>query len=75
LNVLPEDVKAQIGELLVGMCEGALMRGHLGQGLLERFVPVRDSGYDDIRAMLRPAEQAGLTVLRQPVPQGNPRPA
>jgi hypothetical protein len=57
-------VKAQIGELLVGMSEGALMRGHLTQGLFERFVPVRASDYDDIRTMLRPAEQAGLMVLR-----------
>jgi phosphonate transport system substrate-binding protein len=61
---LPESIRAQISRLLIEMSGDANMRGHLAEGLFECFVAVSDTDYDDIRAMLRLAEQKGLTVLR-----------
>jgi phosphonate transport system substrate-binding protein len=61
---LPDSLKVDMSRLLVEMCRDADMDGRLAEGLFECFVPVRDSDYDDIRAMLRLAEQAGFTVLQ-----------
>jgi hypothetical protein len=36
----------------------------LSHGLVERFAPVADADYDDIREMLAATEQAGFGVLR-----------
>jgi hypothetical protein len=38
-------------------------RTKLGRGFIDRFVPVTDGDYDDIREMLRSAEQAGFLTL------------
>jgi hypothetical protein len=35
----------------------------LARGFVERFVPVTDADYDDIRGMLATAEQSGFLTL------------
>jgi hypothetical protein len=46
----------------------------LAGGLIERFVPVDDGAYDDIRAMLATIRAAGWTSLTQtgPTAPGEP---
>jgi phosphonate transport system substrate-binding protein len=61
---LPEDMRAQMTRLLVEMSEDPVLRERLDEGLFERFVAVRDSDYDDIRAMLRLTAEMGMSVLR-----------
>jgi hypothetical protein len=38
-------------------------RAALAKGFVERFVPVTDGDYDDIRMMLVAAEQAGYLTI------------
>ena len=38
-------------------------RKELARGFVERFVPVTDGDYDDIREMLAAAEHAGFLTL------------
>ena len=57
-------MRAQIARLLVEMSEDPALRERLDEGLFERFVAVRDSDYDDIRAMLRLTAEMGMHVLR-----------
>ena len=40
------------------------LRPRLRAGLIERFVPVEASSYDDIRSMLDACERAGFLELR-----------
>lgn len=61
---LPGSLKADISDALTRMAEDPQARDRLAAGLFERFAPVTDDTYDDIREMLRAAEDAGFTQLR-----------
>lgn len=50
--------------VLVAMHEDPAMRAVLASGFIERFVAVGPRDYDDIRAMLRAAEDAHFLVVR-----------
>lgn len=60
---LPDVMKAKIRATLLGMDSDPLARAELGRGFVERFVPVTDTDYDDIRRMLVAAEEAGFLTL------------
>jgi phosphonate transport system substrate-binding protein len=62
---LPDRLKDQIRELLVALGADPSARPMLDHGLIDRFVPVGDAAYDDIRAMLATVEAAGWTSLGQ----------
>jgi hypothetical protein len=46
------------------MADDAAGRAGLSYGLIDRFVPVGPSDYDDIRSMLAATEAVGFTDLR-----------
>jgi phosphonate transport system substrate-binding protein len=62
---LPARLKEQVRELLVGLGDEPDARPVLDYGLVDRFAPVGDAAYDDIRAMLATIEAAGWTTLTQ----------
>jgi len=62
---LPDKLKAEVRELLVGLGDDPSARPALGNGLIDRFTPVEDVAYDDIRAMLATIHAAGWTSLAQ----------
>jgi phosphonate transport system substrate-binding protein len=62
---LPDRLKDQVRELLVSLADDPAAPAVLDYGLIDRFVPVDDAAYDDIRAMLAAIEAAGWTSLRQ----------
>jgi phosphonate transport system substrate-binding protein len=61
---LPDATKARLREVFLGMHEDPEGRAVLADGLMARFVPVRDQDYDPIREMVRRAENAGFLTLR-----------
>jgi phosphonate transport system substrate-binding protein len=63
-NRVASDLRRGIVDALVSMSEHPRARRGLDAGLVERFVPVGPSDYDDIRQMLDATEAAGFTVLR-----------
>jgi phosphonate transport system substrate-binding protein len=62
---LPDALKDQVQELLVALADDPAARPVLGYGLIDRFAPISDAAYDDIRAMLATIEAAGWTSLAQ----------
>jgi phosphonate transport system substrate-binding protein len=64
---LPDALKDQVQELLVALADDPAARPVLDYGLIDRFDPVGDAAYDDIRAMLATIEAAGWTSLTQTV--------
>ncbi len=60
----PEALKARLREVLLAMHADPAGRAILADGLIARFVPVRDADYDPIREMLRRAAAAGFLGLR-----------
>jgi phosphonate transport system substrate-binding protein len=62
---LPDRLKDQARELLVELGDDPSARPMLAHGFIERFAPVDDSAYDDIRTMLATVEAAGWTSLTQ----------
>jgi phosphate/phosphite/phosphonate ABC transporter binding protein len=64
-NRLPDRLKDQVRDLLVTLADDPAARPVLGYGLIDRFTPVGDAAYDDIRAMLATIETAGWTSLTQ----------
>lgn len=60
---LPERLQAAIREVLLGLHEDADVRPLLRSGLVDHFVPVGASSYDDIRAMVEACEAAGYMEL------------
>jgi ABC-type phosphate/phosphonate transport system substrate-binding protein len=62
---LPDRLKDQVREVLVGLAGDPAARPVLAYGLVDRFTPVGDGAYDDIRAMLATIEAAGWTSLTQ----------
>ncbi|HEX2029821.1 MAG TPA: PhnD/SsuA/transferrin family substrate-binding protein [Actinomycetota bacterium] len=61
---LPTELREAVRGALVEMHVDAEARRRLARGLVERFVAVGPSDYDDIRMMLDAVEAAGFTVLR-----------
>ncbi len=61
---LPERLRADLRAVLVEMAEDPVARRHLAGGLVERFVPVSDAAYDDIRHMRAAAEAAAFLTIR-----------
>jgi phosphonate transport system substrate-binding protein len=67
---LPELLKAQLRSLLLEMHQSRASRAVFAHGCVEKFVPIKDRDYDDIRAMLnislpRPSGSAlGRTLNR-----------
>jgi phosphonate transport system substrate-binding protein len=60
---LPGNVKAGLRATLLRLGDDPVARKDLARGFVERFVPVTDADYDDIRGMLATAEQAGFLTL------------
>jgi phosphonate transport system substrate-binding protein len=60
---IPVDVKAALRMALARLSDDPSARKELARGFVERFVPVTDRDYDDIRGMLAAAEQAGFLTL------------
>jgi phosphonate transport system substrate-binding protein len=63
LQLSPE-VRGDIRRVLLEMHQDPRAQVALAHGFVERFVPVADETYDDIRRMLAAAEQAGFMQLR-----------
>jgi phosphonate transport system substrate-binding protein len=61
---LPDELKAAIRAALLAMGDDPVARARLAHGFIERFVPVTDEDYDDVRAMLVAAEEASFLTLR-----------
>ncbi len=62
---LPDQLKDEVRELLVGLGHDPSARPALAHGFIERFASVDDAAYDDIRAMLATSQAAGSTSLTQ----------
>ena len=60
----PEGLKAGVRAALLAMADVAEGKRCLAQGLVERFVPITDRDYDDIREMLAAAEAASFLTIR-----------
>jgi phosphonate transport system substrate-binding protein len=60
---LPADLKLALRTVLLRMGDDPAARQELARGFVERFVPVTDRDYDDIREMLATAEDAGFLTL------------
>jgi phosphonate transport system substrate-binding protein len=75
---LPDRLKDQVRELLVELGDDPTARPWLDHGLIDRFRPVDDGDYDDIRAMLAVIEAARWISLTQaavaPEPNAGNRP-
>jgi phosphonate transport system substrate-binding protein len=63
---LPADLRANLREALVGLGAQPGAPEVLAAGLLRGFTPIADRDYDDIRAMERRADAAGLVGLGTP---------
>jgi ABC-type phosphate/phosphonate transport system substrate-binding protein len=61
---LGEGTRAAIREALLGLGQCAEGREWLGRGMMERFAPVDDGNYDDLRRMRDGCAEAGLLTLR-----------
>lgn len=61
---LPEDLKTNLRESLVGMADDPRAKPALGRGFITRFSRVADSDYDDIRQMAEAAEKASFLEIR-----------
>jgi phosphonate transport system substrate-binding protein len=62
---LRDQLKDEVRELLVELGDDPSARPTLAYGFIDRFSPVDDVAYDDIRAMLTAVEAAGWTSLAQ----------
>ncbi len=62
---LPDQLKDEIRELLVGLGEDPSARPALDHGFIQDFTTLDDAAYDDIRAMLAAIRAAGWTSLTQ----------
>lgn len=63
LRVAPE-LREAVRQAFLTMGDEVRSRGFLDRGLVSRFAPADAASYDDIRAMLRAAEEAHFLVLR-----------
>lgn len=61
---VPLNQRREIQEVLTTMHEDPTLRERLRLGLVERFVPVEASSYDDIRMMRDACAEAGFLTIR-----------
>jgi len=61
---LPPRVKAGLRRALVNLGDDPAARTMLARALVERFAPVHDANYDDIREMLRAVQRTDFMTLR-----------
>jgi phosphonate transport system substrate-binding protein len=61
---LPARLRADLRAVLPEMADDPVARDRLRRGLVERFVPISDASYDDIRAMLAAAEAAAFLTIK-----------
>jgi phosphonate transport system substrate-binding protein len=61
---VPRELRDEIQRVLLAMADLPGCRDRMATGMVERFVPVDASSYDDIRMMLDACEAAGFTELR-----------
>lgn len=61
---LPDSLKADVRAVFSALAGDATARAVLARGLFDRFVPLGDADYDDIRAMLNAAEAADYWIIR-----------
>jgi phosphonate transport system substrate-binding protein len=61
---LPAPLKSALLEAVLELNNDAEARQLYAQGFIERFVPVTDGDYDDLRAMRSACERAGFLILR-----------
>jgi phosphonate transport system substrate-binding protein len=61
---LPEELRSGVRDALLGMGADPEAREILDYAFVERFTPVGDADYDDIRRMLSAVESARFTRLR-----------
>jgi phosphonate transport system substrate-binding protein len=57
---LPATLKSELRHLLAEMADDPEAKDFLSQYFIQRFVPIADRDYDDIRLMSRMAESACL---------------
>ena len=50
--------------MLLGLGDDPVARAHLDSGFIDRFVPIRDASYADVRDMLAACEEADFLTLR-----------
>jgi phosphonate transport system substrate-binding protein len=60
---LPAEIRSAMRRVVLALGDDPRAREPLAHGLVERFVPVADEDYDDIRRMLAAVERAGLRTL------------
>jgi len=63
-NHLPTSLKSEVKKILLEMDNEPMARPELARALVERFEPVSDSTYDDIRRMRAVAEDAQFLTIR-----------
>jgi phosphonate transport system substrate-binding protein len=61
---LPEKLRGDLQALLLDVANDPAARPHLDRALIDRYVPVADGNYDDVRAMRDVCEAAGFLTLR-----------
>jgi ABC-type phosphate/phosphonate transport system substrate-binding protein len=61
---LPQNLKTDLASVLTSMGSDLVARERLAEGFIDRFAPIADSDYDDIRMMLQSAEAAGFMEIR-----------
>ena len=61
---VPTALRTAIREAVLTMHEDTRMQAVLAAGQVERFVPVADADYDDIRCMFFAVERSGFLALR-----------
>jgi phosphonate transport system substrate-binding protein len=57
---LPPELRANLQGSLLDLADDSSARPHLDRALVERFVPVSDASYDDVRAMRDACESVGF---------------
>jgi phosphonate transport system substrate-binding protein len=61
---LPRELRDDVAEVLIEMGDDPEGQERLGHGFVERYVPVGDADYDDVRTMLHTAEAEGFLTIR-----------
>lgn len=61
---LPESLKVELSDAFLSLGDDPAARPHLARGFIERFIPVNDASYDDVRAMLATCEEAGFLTIQ-----------
>jgi len=64
---LPAGLRADLCTIMAAMHQDSAARHQLAAGFIERFVPVDDGCYNDIRQMCKVVEAAGLRKLVLPI--------